>query len=144
VYNGEERIGDTIRDLLAYLVDAELDDELLVVDDGSTDQTPARSHDAIEGAPIPVQFVHSPANEGRGAAVRRGMQLARGTLRVFIDADLAYPPSDIGKMVRRLQAGADVAIVSRVHPDSRYVISPSFFRYLYTRHVSGRVFNWLV
>jgi hypothetical protein len=144
VYNGEERIGDTIRDLLAYLSDAELDAELIVVDDGSTDQTPARSHDALEGAPIPVQFVHSPANEGKGAAVRRGMQLARGTLRVFIDADLAYPPSEIGHIVRRLEAGADVAIASRVHPDSRYVISPSFFRYLYTRHVSGRVFNWLV
>lgn len=144
VYNGEERIGDTIRDLLAYLVGAGLDAELIIVDDGSTDQTPSRAHDALEGALIPVQFVHSPANEGKGAAVRRGMQLARGTLRVFIDADLAYPPSEIGKIVQRLQAGADVAIASRVHPDSRYVISPAFFRYLYTRHVSGRLFNWLV
>lgn len=144
VYNGEERIGETIRDLLAYLADAGLDAELIIVDDGSTDQTPARAHDALEGAPIPVQFVHSPANEGKGAAVRRGMQLARGVLRVFIDADLAYPPGEIGKIVHRLEGGADVAIASRVHPDSRYVISPSFFRYLYTRHVSGRLFNWLV
>ena len=35
-------------------------------------------------------------------------------------------------------------VASRVHPESRYVIGPSFFRYLYTRHMSGRFFNWLV
>ena len=46
--------------------------------------------------------------------------------------------------MRQLEAGADVAVACRVLPESRYLIAPSFFRYLYTRHVMSRTFNWIV
>ena len=63
----------------------------------------------------------------------------------FLDADLAYPPSEIaGHHAPPLLPAPTSPSPSRVHPDSRYVIRPSFFRYLYTRHVAGRLFNWLV
>jgi len=46
--------------------------------------------------------------------------------------------------VRQLETGSDVAIACRVLPESRYLMSPSFFHYLYTRHVMSRVFNRVV
>jgi dolichyl-phosphate beta-glucosyltransferase len=72
------------------------------------------------------------------------MLAARGAYRVFTDADLAYPPAEVSKIVRDLEAGADVAIACRVLPESRYLMSPTFFSYLYTRHVMSRVYNALV
>src|SRR5207302_1528610 len=72
------------------------------------------------------------------------MVAARGARRVFTDADLAYPVAEIDAMVRELDSGADVAIACRVLPESRYLMSPSFFHYLYTRHVMSRLFNRVV
>lgn len=83
-------------------------------------------------------------NMGKGSAVRRGMLTARGQFLIFTDADLAYPASEINKILRELENGADIAIASRVLPESTYLISPSFFSYLYTRHILGRAFNWIV
>jgi len=79
-----------------------------------------------------------------GRAVARGMLAAKGTFRVFLDADLAYPIEEAAHIVRHLEAGADVAVACRVLPESRYLIAPSFIRYIYTRHVMSRTFNWLV
>jgi 4-amino-4-deoxy-L-arabinose transferase-like glycosyltransferase len=72
------------------------------------------------------------------------MAVAQGNYRVFLDADLAYSPEAITEVRLKLESGADVVIGSRVHPESTYQVKPPFFRYLYTRHVAGRVFNWVV
>ena len=72
------------------------------------------------------------------------MEVARGAYRVFTDADLAYPVAEIAKIVHHLEGGSDVAIACRVLPESRYLMSPSFFHYLYTRHVMSRMFNRVV
>jgi len=144
VFNGEAFIADTVRALLDYLRTLGRLAELIVVDDGSTDLTAALLERITAGAATPVQVIRSERNQGKGAAIVRGMQAARGDVRVFLDADLAYPPSEIERVCRSLSAGADVAIANRVAPSSRYVVSPSFFRYLYTRHVAGRLFNWIV
>jgi dolichyl-phosphate beta-glucosyltransferase len=60
------------------------------------------------------------------------------------DADLAYPATEVAKILADLETGADVAIACRVLAESRYLMSPTFFSYLYTRHVMSRVFNALV
>ena len=72
------------------------------------------------------------------------MLAARGRYRVFTDVDLAYPLSEVAKIVADLEQGADVAIACRVLPESRYLMSPSFFHYLYTRHLMSRAFNKVV
>jgi dolichyl-phosphate beta-glucosyltransferase len=72
------------------------------------------------------------------------MREARGEYAVFTDADLAYPPTEVGKILRALEDGMDLAIATRVDSESRFIMSPAFFGYLYTRHVGSRVFNWLV
>jgi dolichyl-phosphate beta-glucosyltransferase len=143
VFNGEGFIAANLRELLAYLGGLGESSELIVVDDGCTDGSVAAIEAVLAGAPVPAMLLRHGSNRGKGAAIRSAMEAAVGEQRVFLDADLAYPPAEIGAVRTALAGGADVAVACRVHPDSRYLISPSFFRYLYTRHVAGRLFNWL-
>ena len=144
VYNGGAFIERTLGQLIEYVASLKEPAELIVIDDGSTDRTAELIARRVAEAPVPVNFVQSPQNEGKGAAIRRGMAVAQGRYRVFLDADLAYSPRVISEVRSKLAEGADVVIGSRVHPDSTYQVKPSFFRYLYTRHVAGRIFNWIV
>jgi dolichyl-phosphate beta-glucosyltransferase len=88
-----------------------------------------------------VHLVRNDRNRGKGYSVKRGILAAAGRYRVFTDADLAYPLDEIWRIVAALQRGADVAIACRVLPESRYVMSAGYFRYLYTRHIMSRAFN---
>jgi dolichyl-phosphate beta-glucosyltransferase len=72
------------------------------------------------------------------------MLTSRGAYRVYLDSDLAYPPSEIGKIVDALSAGADVAIACRWHPGSRHVVNPAMFAYSGERHIMSRVLNGIV
>ncbi|MBP7799537.1 MAG: glycosyltransferase [Thermoanaerobaculaceae bacterium] len=144
VVNGAGFISESLTELGEFLSSRHLDAEIVVVDDGSDDGTASEIDRAASRCPVPVVVRRHDRNLGKGAAVRTGMQAAHGRYRVFLDADLAYPAAEIGVVLERLRAGAQVVVASRVHPESRYVIRPSFFRYLYTRHISGRFFNWLV
>ena len=93
--------------------------EILVVDDGSSDDTVAivearrEARCALQGASLRVLRV---AHGGKGAAVRAGMLDATGDLVVFADADMATPPDQLPLLVAAL-ADHDVAIGSRIQPD---------------------------
>ena len=142
-YNGEDRLPAALAALGAWLDAQPFATELILVDDHS--RAPAEKVLADFAASRPgTRVIRNERNLGKGAGVARGMLAARGDFRVFTDADLAYPPPEIGKIVADLEAGADVAIACRVLPESRYLMSPSFFHYLYTRHVMSRVFNLMV
>lgn len=141
VFNGELFIARTVRELISTLARLPYSTELIVVDDGSSDATAGAVRLEISGAPIPVFLLRLDKNRGKGAAVTAGMHSARGTHRVFIDADLAYPPEAIADISAALEGGADIAIASRAHPDSRLLLNPSFFAYYFLRHFAGRAFN---
>lgn len=109
-YNETERIVPTIGAFAAHLADSDLAWELIVSDDGSTDAT--RDLIALlEHANI--RLLEAPANAGKGAAVRRGFQAARGRMVLFSDADNATPAQELARLVAELDAGADVVIASR-------------------------------
>ena len=129
--------------LCGYLAAQGFAAELIVVDDCSDDDTPAIV-DEVCAETDRVRLLRNDRNRGKGFSVARGMREASGAYRVFIDADLAYPPTEVSKILRDLEAGADVAIACRVLPDSRYLMSPTFFSYLYTRHLMSRAFNTVV
>ena len=97
--------------------------ELIVVDDGSRDATCeiVERELAHSGA---GQLIRTPHNRGKGHAVRSGVLAAKGNRIVFLDADLAYPASQIEVVVGALDGGADVAIADRTSPDSRFTLSP--------------------
>lgn len=87
------------------------DFELVVVDDGSTDATTTIVESMTAEWPSfsTLRILRHKANRGKGAAVRTGMIAARGTHRVFTDADLAYGFEPVALLRRALDNGADVA-----------------------------------
>ena len=114
-YN-EPRIGETVRRVRAELAPHGLleDLEIIVVDDGSHDD----SH-LLAVAAGADQVIVQAANRGKGAAVRQGMLAARGRVVAFTDADLSYAPEQLLALLERAEAGWDVVVGNRAHPDSQ-------------------------
>jgi dolichyl-phosphate beta-glucosyltransferase len=134
-YDEADRIGDTVRRLREGLV-AVADAggvEIVVVDDGSADGTT----DAALAAGA-TQVVVQPRNRGKGAAVRAGMLAARGRAVAFTDADLAYGPDQVVRVLAAIENGWDVAIGDRRHPETRTLVAPSRLRAW-----GSRAINWL-
>lgn len=101
VYNEEERVGEAIEHTLA--VEYPFSVELLIVDDGSTDGTPAilASYEGRER----VRLMRLPANGGKGSALRVGVQAARGRYTGILDADLEYQAGDLVPLLQPLLDG---------------------------------------
>jgi len=118
--------------------------EFLFVCDGCTDGTPERLHCLTRGAGERVRVLSYEKNRGKGHAVRLGLQAARGKWRIFTDVDLAYGFADIARLAETLQGGAEVAIASRMHPDSRLLLPPQLLGYLYRRRLQSFVFGTVV
>jgi len=143
VYNAEAFVKQNVQKVLAELATQSFAWEVIAVDDGSRDRSLLFLQELAKENPE-LRVVESKCNRGKGHAVRLGIEHAQGHYVVFNDVDLAYPVSEIFRLLAVLEKGTDIAIACRVLPESRYEISPAFFRYLYTRHVMGRFFNLLV
>jgi dolichyl-phosphate beta-glucosyltransferase len=120
----------SIRTALAAIAD-DGDVEIVVVDDGSTDGT---ADAALAGGAD--QVVVLPVNRGKGAAIRAGVAAARGRTIAFTDADLAYSPDQLRTVIGEVEAGWDVAVGSRRHPDSVTVRDAGVLRDLGSRAVN--------
>jgi dolichyl-phosphate beta-glucosyltransferase len=144
VYNAADQLPATLEavDTFASRYPASL--EVLFVDDHSTEmETQLILEDFARRQPY-ARVLRNVVNRGKGFSVTRGMLAARGRHRVFTDVDLAYPLDQVYRIVDELEGGADIAIACRVLKESRYLMSPSFFHYLYTRHLMSRAFNKVV
>jgi len=137
-YNEAPRIERTLEQLAGYLRAKVSEFEIVVVDDGSTDDTSRKVTLAAQKEPR-VRLVSLPANRGKGFAVRQGVVAAKGDVICFTDADLSTPVEEIEKGADGLRQGAPVVIASRRHPGS--VIS---LRQGLLRDWIGRGFNRFV
>lgn len=110
-YNEAERIVPTIGAVIAHLSSLDIPWELIVVDDGSTDDTATR----VEELALPnLHILQAPQNSGKGAAVRRGMLAAVGSYILFTDADNSTPIEELPNLLSTLITGEhQVAIGSR-------------------------------
>lgn len=134
-YNEEERLGANLEQVLRYLSAQRWQAEVIVVNDGSRDNTA----DLVRGFAIAdprVRLVENPGNRGKGYSVRHGMLEARGEVIVFSDADLSSPIEEIPKLLAPLSAGADIAIGSRWLRAELQTQRQSLHRQLL-----GRIFN---
>jgi glycosyltransferase involved in cell wall biosynthesis len=111
VFN-EERTIDAVLHRLSRLPYPHPDQQVIVVDDGSTDGTP-RILAGWVGRPG-VEIVRHTHNQGKGAAVRTGLGRAAGAITVIQDADLEYDPTDLAGVVEAVaRGGCDAAYGSR-------------------------------
>jgi glycosyltransferase involved in cell wall biosynthesis len=134
-YNERARIGHTLEQILAHLKQNAWAAEVVVVDDGSRDDTFSLvSQFAQEHSQ--VRIIQNPGNQGKGYAVRNGMLNARGEVLLFTDADLSSPITEAAKLFAALENGADVAIGSRWIDPSLQFVKQSL-----KRRALSRIFN---
>ncbi|TAJ09139.1 MAG: glycosyltransferase family 2 protein [Nitrospirae bacterium] len=139
-YNEAKRILPYLQHITAYLGQKGQPYEILVVDDGSRDET-VSVVEQFQAQHQAVRLIRLPTNRGKGQAVRTGMQQARGELRLMADADGATPIQEVERLEAAIHNGADLAIGSRplAYRDARYKVQVRWHR-----SVSGNLFNWCV
>jgi len=142
-YNPGGQVERTWADVRRFLAAAPGDWEILFVCDGCTDGTAERLSQLTRGESGRVRVLSYTPNRGKGHAVRYGLQAARGAYRLFTDFDLAYNWDDVLRVARTLWDGAEVAVASRTHPESRLIVPVGLQGYAYRRHVQSIIFSAL-
>jgi len=138
-YNEELRLPQYLARVVPYIAEMfGAAAEILVVDDGSLDATAAVSREAGKASGL-VRVIRLEQNRGKGYAIKTGMLVAKGNLRLFTDADGATPIEELRKLLVAIDAGADIVVASRaLRDDSRVVDSR------WSRRIMGSCFNLLV
>ena len=134
-YNESARIRTTIEKILGHIQRRDWNAEVLVVNDGSTDDTPQIVQTYAADNPV-LHLIDNPGNRGKGYSVRNGMLHARGEVILFSDADLSSPIEEADKLFAAVQGGVDVAMGSRWLRRELQTQRQPLYRQLF-----GRVFN---
>jgi len=136
-HNEARRLPGSLEKILAFLSQQPYDAEVVIVENGSTDDTLALAQQYAHAHPDVVRVLHE-TRRGKGLAVQRGMLAARGEYRFLCDADLSMPIEEVSRFLPPALEDFDVAIASRELPESRRVDEPAY------RHLVGRAFNLMV
>jgi dolichyl-phosphate beta-glucosyltransferase len=134
--NEEHRLPPTLAKIDAFINTQGYTAEVIVVDNGSTDNT----QEVVEefAATHPYVRLIKLAERGKGRAVKAGMLDATGEYRFICDADLSMPIEEVVNFLPPNHPGADVIIASREGTEANRIGEPEY------RHIMGRVFNFIV
>jgi len=133
-YNENDRLGNSLDRILSYVKGRHIPFEMIVVDDGSKDETVRVAREKLSG--VSHQVIENGVNRGKGFSVRRGVQAAKGKYVLFTDADLSTPIEEIEKLMPYLEKGYDLAIGSRGVQSSQVEVHQNVLR-----ETMGRTFN---
>ena len=133
-YNEADRIVPTLERIASWAAEQPFDTEILVVDDGSSDETIAVS----KGCGSNIRVLSNGRNRGKGYSVRHGVLESRGAQILFSDADLSTPIEEYERLAHALRT-ADVAIGSRAVDRSKVTQRQPLYR-----EAMGRTFNRIV
>jgi dolichyl-phosphate beta-glucosyltransferase len=137
-YNESERILPTLEKICRYMKEEYKSFEIIIVDDGSKDDTVEVLEKFIKKYPQ-MQLLKHKVNSGKGAAIKTGVMSSKGRLILFSDADLSTPIEELKKLNKAILDGYDISIASRGLKDSNIVIPQPFHRRL-----AGKIFPLLV
>jgi dolichyl-phosphate beta-glucosyltransferase len=140
-YNEAKRLGTTLGIVMDYLNQSTPGAELILVDDGSSDNTAELARKTIANSKtLRTSVISYQSNLGKGRAVRLGLLASRGDVALFADADLSTPITETPKLVEPIKRGeCDVAFGSRALDRSLIGV-----RQPWHRDQGGRLFNFLV
>ena len=140
-FEESERLGDSIRQILAYVKKEDLNAELIVVDDGSKDKTTEIAKKSCAEFPeLKTKVINYEQNRGKGFAVKTGLLEAGGDVALFSDADLSTPIAELPKLVKPIQDNEfDLTFGSRAL-DRSLIGTHQPWR----REQGGKVFNFIV
>jgi len=135
-YNEQERLRNHVPEIVAHLSEKKLGFEIVVVNDGSKDDTAAVTRELAKTYPM-VRLIDLQPNRGKGGAVKAGMLDARGRFVLFTDADQSTPIGEVDKLLAKLEHdGYDVAIGSRSVPGAEVEQPQAWYRAL-----AGKLFG---
>jgi glycosyltransferase involved in cell wall biosynthesis len=133
VYNEQNKVVDTVDMLSRILMAMDFVYEIIVVDDGSTDDTAL----AINSLDIKnLVTLRHPSNGGYGAAIKSGLEVARYDWVGIIDADGSYAIEDLPKLVDKAEQGFDMVIGNRMNIKEQDFFIKRIFRYIF-REIVG-------
>jgi glycosyltransferase involved in cell wall biosynthesis len=134
-YNESARIRATLDKVLAHIGERGWNAEVLIVNDGSSDDTAQIVQQYASQHPA-LRLLENPGNRGKGYSVRNGMLHASGEWMLFSDADLSSPIEEADKLIAALADGADVVMGSRWLRKELQTQPQPLYRQFY-----GRIFN---
>jgi dolichyl-phosphate beta-glucosyltransferase len=135
-YNEQARLPYTLAEIEAFVCSAQLDCEVIAVDNGSTDATSVVIQQAMSRFPS-LRLLRTD-RRGKGLAVRTGMLAARGQVALFADADLSWSVEELVRFPPLVTSDSPVVVGSREGLGARRLGEPAY------RHLMGRVFNGFV
>ena len=138
-FDEARRLPGSLATALAFLTAHGRPFEVIVVDDGSRDDTAGVAAENLAALGGRGRLLRLAPNRGKGAAVRTGVRAALGEYVLVSDADLSTPLEELAELERALEAGADIAIGSRALDRRRVLRRQSF-----ARDWTGRLFNLVV
>jgi dolichyl-phosphate beta-glucosyltransferase len=137
-FNEAKRIPRTLEPIVKFIEAKSWNAEVIVVNDGSTDDTADVVRKFAAQHPE-VSLIDNKRNCGKGQAIRDGVRQASGDIVIFTDADNSTPIEDSEKLIQAIHDGADVAIGSR-WVDRELQVQPQPLH----RRLNGRIYNLLL
>lgn len=131
IYNEEARIEPTLEKLLSYFKHAKYSWEIILVNDGSSDQSEKIIRKDIKGFSN-ISLISYAKNQGKGYAVRQGVATAKGQYILFMDADMSTPIEEISKLLAEIDK-YPIVIGSRYLSKDNITIKQPWIRRMISR-----------